>query len=88
MFNANPAAAVALKWDETWCSIAVLIRGQAHMHVCIHVFWHKAAVATAFHSSTHQSCYSYNLLKNRRKQKGPQLRVDSKLQQQLINTIT
>lgn len=36
MFNADPDAA-ALKWDETWCYTAVLIRRQAHMRICIHV---------------------------------------------------
>lgn len=35
MFNADPDA-VALKWDETWCYTAVLIRRQACMHVYIH----------------------------------------------------
>lgn len=46
MFNADPDAA-ALKWDETWCYMAVLIRRQAHMRVCIHV-----------HSLTHSSSSS------------------------------
>lgn len=32
MFNADPDAA-ALKWDETWCYTAVLIRKQTHKHV-------------------------------------------------------
>lgn len=43
MFNADPDAA-ALKWDETWCYMAELIKWQAHLHVWIHV-----------HSLTHSS---------------------------------
>lgn len=77
MFNADPDAA-ALKWDETWCYIAVLIRRQAHTHICIQVLWHTAAVATMSNSSTHQSCCSYNLHRDGRKQEGTQLRIDAK----------
>lgn len=77
MFNADPDAA-ALKRDETWCYIAVLIRRQAHTHICIQVLWHTAAVATMSNSSTHQSCCSYNLHRDGRKQEGTQLRIDAK----------
>lgn len=35
MFNADPDAS-ALKWDETCCYMAELIRWQVHMHVYIH----------------------------------------------------